>query len=143
MNAYVDASVLLRLLFGQANQLASWNQIVQGVSSELVRVECLRTIDRAALRAALTSEDVSMLRATALDLFSRLSLAPITSSILNRASEPFPTTLGTLDAIHLATALELGPEWPDLVIATHDEELALAARSVGFVVSGVQRAGRV
>jgi hypothetical protein len=57
--------------------------------------------------------------------------------ILARASEPFPTALGSLDAIHLATALV----WRDrmqqpLRVATHDGELALAARSFGFDVLG-------
>jgi len=57
--------------------------------------------------------------------------------ILARASEPFPTTLGTLDAQHLATALV----WQDrmrqsLTMATHDRDLGLAARSFGIDVLG-------
>jgi hypothetical protein len=57
--------------------------------------------------------------------------------ILARASEPFPTPLGTLDALHLATALV----WQDrmrqaIVMATHDRDLALAARSFGIEVLG-------
>lgn len=47
--------------------------------------------------------------------------------------------LGTLDAIHLAT----GEMWreargTELVMATHDTALALAARATGFRVVGVQ-----
>jgi hypothetical protein len=58
--------------------------------------------------------------------------------ILARASEPFPTPLGTLDALHLATALV----WRDrlrqvVLVATHDRNLGLAARSFGFEVLGV------
>jgi ABC-type lipoprotein export system ATPase subunit len=53
------------------------------------------------------------------------------------ASEPFPVPLGTLDAIHLATAMA----WRDaretaLVMATHDKALAEAARSVGLQAIG-------
>ena len=49
-----------------------------------------------------------------------------------------PTELGTLDAIHLATALL----WRDqtqtqLVMATHDTALALAATAHGLQVVGV------
>ena len=49
-----------------------------------------------------------------------------------------PTELGTLDAIHLATAL-LWKETADdtLVMATHDEALATAARAHGLAVVGV------
>jgi hypothetical protein len=57
--------------------------------------------------------------------------------VLARAAEPLPVALGTLDALHLATALT----WRDrmqqpLVIVTHDSALALAARSFGFEVMG-------
>lgn len=51
-----------------------------------------------------------------------------------------PTELGTLDAIHLATAL-LWKETTgaDLAMATHDGALALGAQAHGMVVLGVPR----
>jgi hypothetical protein len=57
--------------------------------------------------------------------------------VLARASESFPTPLGTLDALHLATALV----WRDrmqkeLVLTTHDDDLAIAARACGIEVVG-------
>lgn len=137
MNAYVDSSVLIRLLFGQPNQFARWQQVTRAISSDLVRVECLRTIDRTAIRAELSGETVAQYRSAALDLIERLVLMPISSAVLSRAAEPFPTTLGTLDAIHLATALQASHEFEPLLVATHDGELALAARSVGFEVEGI------
>jgi len=136
VNVYVDSSVLIRLLFGQPNAFARWPQVTQAISSELVRVECLRTIDRTAIRGQLTDETVAQYRSAALDLFDRLTLVPISSVILGRAAEPFPTSLGTLDAIHLATALQASPEFDPLLVATHDGELAMAARSVGLEVEG-------
>ena len=55
-----------------------------------------------------------------------------------RAAMPMPTTLGTLDAIHLATALELAPSIDGpMSLATHDEQLARAARASGMDVVGV------
>lgn len=51
-----------------------------------------------------------------------------------------PTELGTLDAIHLATALlwkELSGV--ELVMATHDVALALAAQAHGLPVAGAPR----
>jgi predicted nucleic acid-binding protein len=71
-----------------------------------------------------------------LTALSAFALAPVAASILERAADPFPTALGTLDAIHLATALQLRDEYPALAFATHDRELATAARSVGFTVEG-------
>ena len=57
--------------------------------------------------------------------------------ILARASDPFPTPLGTLDALHLATALVWRERMRQpLVMATHDGGLALAARAFGLEVLG-------
>jgi len=60
------------------------------------------------------------------------------SVVLRRASEPFPTPLGTLDAIHLSTALLWRETAGDpLTMTTHNHELATAARATGFPVAGV------
>src|SRR5262245_4607080 len=125
------------MLYGQPNPLSSWAHITRAISSELVRVESLRTIDRTSIRAKLPADQVADHRSAALDLLSRLTLAPITPAILARASEPFPTPLGTLDAIHLATAIEAAHDLQPFVLATNDAELALAARSMGLEVVGV------
>jgi len=62
----------------------------------------------------------------------------LTQSILNRASQSFLTPLGTLDAVHLATALRLvEASGIELTFLTHDTELATAARSMSFSVKGV------
>jgi len=44
LNVYIDSSVLLRVILGEPEPLASWDQIDAAVSSELIRLECLRTI---------------------------------------------------------------------------------------------------
>jgi predicted nucleic acid-binding protein len=66
-----------------------------------------------------------------------IEIVALTEPILRRAAGPMPTTLGTLDAIHLATALEIAPavDGP-LVVATHDRQLARAARASGLEVVG-------
>lgn len=47
------------------------------------------------------------------------------------------TSVGTLDALHLATALAVRAQVPSMVLATHDRELGLAATAMGFNVLGV------
>jgi len=135
---YLDSSVVIRRLFGQNDALDSWHEIDEPVSSELVRVECLRTIDRAAIRAAMAGADVAELRSSALDLLARIRMTPVSSEVLARAAESFPTSLGTLDALHLSTAVLMRDSIPYLQLATHDQELAVGARSMGFEVLGVQ-----
>jgi predicted nucleic acid-binding protein len=86
----------------------------------------------------LSLEEAAARRAVVAEWLDAVDLVLLQRSVLARASEPFPTPLGTLDALHLATALV----WRDrmrqaLVIATHDRDFALAARSFGIEVRGV------
>jgi predicted nucleic acid-binding protein len=137
MIAYVDSSVLLRLALGQPNALPEWRQIDRGISSALISTESLRTLDRLRIRAGLSDVEIAKRRATILNLIDSLELIEIDSIVLNRAAQPMPTELGTLDAIHLASAL-LWKEGTgvDPVMATHDAALGLAAQAHGFPVIG-------
>lgn len=135
MITYVDTSVLLRIVLGEDGPLEGWEQI-DPVSSELIRVEALRAIERYRLLKALDDELVAERRGAILDILGRFAMSSITPSILERAGDPFPTAVATVDAIHLATALVLREEFVDLAFATHDDQLATAARSVGFSVEG-------
>ena len=138
MIAYVDASVLLRLVLGQPDALEEWSRVEQGVASALVTTETLRTLDRVRLRVRLGDVEIAARRAKALELIATLHLVEIDSLVLERAAQPMPTELGTLDAIHLATALlwrqMTGTE---LTMATHDGALAIAAAAHGLGVVGV------
>jgi predicted nucleic acid-binding protein len=136
--AYVDTSALLRLVMREPGCLEELCSCEALVSSELTAVESLRTIDRLRLQRALSTEEAVSRRGTAAEWLEAMDLVLLQRPVLARASEPFPVPLGTLDALHLSTALV----WRDrtrreLVVATHDRELALAARSFGFEVRGV------
>ncbi len=139
MNVYVDSSIVLRVVLGEPGRLRIWPRITSPVASELIRLECLRTIDRARILLRLEDEEVADRRAAVLDLIETFSLVSIGPRILERAAEPFPTMLGSLDAIHLASALLVRNGSEDLSLATHDHELAVAARAVGFRVHGAPR----
>lgn len=137
MIAYVDSSVLLRVALGQPNALPEWRQVDRGVSSALISTESLRTLDRLRIRANLSDIEVAKRRATILALVDSLELIEIDSVVLNRAAQPMPTELGTLDAIHLASALLFRDSTgTDPVMATHDGALGLAAQAHGLKVLG-------
>lgn len=136
MKVYVDTSVLLHVVLGEPGVLAEWTAIDMAVASELTRVEALRTIDRARLLAQLPDEEVALRREGVLAILGGFHIAGVNAAVLERAADPFPTLVRTLDAIHLATALLVRAEHEDLVFATHDRQLAIAARSVGFQVLG-------
>jgi len=138
--AYLDASVLLRIALGQRNSLPEWSRIERGVSSALVSTESLRALDRLRLRVKLADAELAERRAKILELMASIELVDIDSVVLDRAAQPMPTELGTLDAIHLATALlwkEMTRE--DVTMATHDGALAIAAEAHGLPVVGVKR----
>jgi predicted nucleic acid-binding protein len=138
MIAYVDASVLLRVALGQLDQLAEWHQIDQAIASALILTESLRTLDRVRLRAKLSNNELAKRRGTVLSLIGSIELVEVDAVVLERAAQPMPTELSTLDAIHLATAL-LWKEMTgaDLVMATHDAALGLGAHAYGLAVVGV------
>lgn len=138
MIAYVDASVLLRLALGQPDALVEWKQVEQGVSSALIMTESLRTLDRLRVRAKLPDAEVASRRSKVLELIASLDLVEIDAAVLNRAAQPMPTEIGTVDAIHLATAL-LWKEMSrvELTGATHDGALGIAAKAYGFPVLGL------
>ena len=138
MIAYVDSSVVLRKVLNQPGQLAEWKQIITGVTSGLLEVECLRTLDRLRVTGHLTAEDVVVRREAVYRILEALEIVELTSAVLHRAAQPIAAPLGSLDAIHLASA----EAWRDargkeLLIATHDRKLALAARGSGFRVAGI------
>ncbi len=140
MIAYLDSSAILRVILGQTNALKEWRSISQGVASALVEVECLRTLDRLRLAEGLDDAEIALRREAVFRILEAMEVVELTRPVLARASQPLPTALGTLDAIHLATAL-LWKErsGTDLVMATHDAALATAARASGIRVVGTAR----
>ncbi len=138
MIAYLDSSVLLRVILGQHDALKEWGRVSEGIASALVEVECLRTLDRLRLIENYADNVIAERREAVYRLMESMEIVEITYPILSRASQPLPTSLGTLDAIHLATALL----WKEragkvLSMATHDVALAVAARASGLPVVGV------
>jgi len=138
MIAYLDSSVLLRIVLGQPSPLDQWPNVEQGIVSALVEIECLRRLDRLRITQAISDEMITLRREAVFRLLESASVVDLTRAILRRASQPLPTSVGTLDAIHLATALlwrERTEE--DVVVATHDTRLAMAARACGLRAVGV------
>ena len=138
MIAYIDTSALLRIVLrepGALDELRTWDALV---SSELIAVESARTIDRLRLQGALTGEEAAARQRTVHEWLEAIDLVLLRTPVLSRASEPMPMPLGTLDALHLATALIWRDRMGSLpTLATHDTALGLAAQAFGFDVRGI------
>lgn len=138
MTAYLDASVVLRLVLGEPNRLAEWKRLETAVASALTEVECLRTLDRLSRLGALSTDALAERRTAVYRLLEAVEVVDVSRPVLRRASEPFSTPLGTLDAIHLSTAIHWrDARSVDLAMATHDKALATAARATGLRVIGI------
>lgn len=138
MIAYLDTSALLRVVLRERGGLFEALKACEAlVSSELLAVESFRSIDRLRLQGALSTDAAAFRRVAVTEWLEAVDLVLLQQPILARASEPFPVPLGTLDALHLATALVWRERMRQaLVMVTHDGGLALAARAFGMEVVG-------
>lgn len=123
---YFDASALVKLVIFEEGSRALWDWMrrdaVLATTSDIARVEvprAVRRIDPTAVPRAHT-----LLRTVE---FVRFDIAT-----LLRAAGVSPAELRTLDAIHLACALQLGGAVRGLI--SYDIRLATAARAAGLEV---------
>ncbi len=138
MTIYLDSSAVIRALTDDGDPLQEWGRWDRAYSSELMAVEVRRTIDRLRLERALDDEEVADAHYELSIAVRMVSLIEITPEVLRRASQPMPTVVKTLDAIHLASALLFAERTnTDVLFGTHDRSQALAARALGFEVVGV------
>ncbi len=138
MKVYLDSSVALRRLLRSPESLKNWGAWDEVYASTLLRVETMRTIDRLRLDGALNDKLRAGIVQQVEEMCEAIHLVPLHDSILARAGQAFPTVVGTLDALHLATALVLRDQKKiQLTFLTHDSQLGLAAQSMSFPVEGV------
>jgi uncharacterized protein len=136
MIVYLDTSVVLRVLFKEPNPIDVWGKWEKAFSSALWRVEALRTVDRLRLLHEISDIEVADLVRDVQIIHETFAIHPLDERIMQRASETFPTVVGTLDAIHLATAASIRESQRLDFLLTHDSQLGTAARSLGFRVAG-------
>jgi predicted nucleic acid-binding protein len=135
---YLDTSIILRVLLGQAGTFARWGRWAGAFASEIMGVEARRAVDRLRLEGVLDDEGVVAMQDAIARTERTLALVPVSRAVLRRASLPLATPVRTLDALHLATALMVQERRePALVFATHDGRQAAAAAALGFSCVGV------
>lgn len=138
MSVFVDTSVFMRRLLRQPGAFTDWSAWDRVVASDLLRVEARRVLDRLRLQRVFSDAELAELHRLLHDSLRALQFVPLGRIVLSRAAEPFPTIIGTLDAIHLASALLWMEESDEaLTFLTHDTQLAVAARACGMDVKTV------
>lgn len=123
---YVESSALAKLvtLEREAPDLV---QHLASASTQVTSVLAVTEVGRAALRRGGGTDTISAA------ILGRFILLDIDRRVIDHAARLGPATLRTLDAIHLASAMQLGPELRSFV--TYDRRLATAARDAGLPVA--------
>jgi predicted nucleic acid-binding protein len=134
MTVYVDSSVVLRHLLNEDQILRRIPSGDRVGSSELIEIECRRVLQRERLESRLDDRQYSALLVAldaVLDLFFLIELS---APVKRRAAGFFPTVIGTLDAIHLASALlwREAESNSDFRILTFDRQLEICAQAMGI-----------
>lgn len=122
---YLDSSALLKLLYDEAesHELADWLAARAGtpiVSSELAKVEVIRACGRI--------DPATLPEATV--LLASLDLIPLSGTVIDEAANVGATTLRSLDALHLASALAIQAQLTAFV--AYDRRLGDAAATAGL-----------
>jgi predicted nucleic acid-binding protein len=123
---YLDTSAFVKLVIPEpetAALIAALPTKARLVASEILEVEALRAVRRVAGEDGATAARAQL---------AGIRLLPLTDQIRGRACELEPPTLRSLDALHLATALDLG----ELLacIYAYDARMAGAASDAGLRV---------
>jgi uncharacterized protein len=122
---YLDTSALGRVLLGEPDASAILRELTrweQHVASRLLRTE----LRRVAIREGVLAQADQLLRTVA--------LVPVDDAVLTAAETTPPSTVTTLDAIHLATAVRLASAGALEAVMTYDAHLADGARHHGLAV---------
>jgi predicted nucleic acid-binding protein len=123
---YLDTSVALAHLLAEDRMppVSLWQELL--VSSRLIEYEVWTRVHAQGLGASRGDE----VRA----LLARVSFIEMAPPVLARALEPFPTSVGTLDALHLASMEFLRSNGQALQLASYDQRLLAAARAMRFAL---------
>jgi len=123
---YLDTSAAVKLVVVEKGSAALRRWLAEHdqriASSDLLRTELLRATRRAA------PEQMVLARA----VLDSLVLIVLSTAVCERAAMLEPDLLRSLDALHLAAALEMGDELDGVV--TYDQRMALGAQALGVRV---------
>lgn len=141
MIVYIDSSVILSILFQEKNLDNSkeiWKSSETRVSSILLEAECRISIKRTYFhnKKKLTSSWKDKKLKELESLLEEINFKNIDSATLEIvAKEDILSGCRTLDALHLATAIEFQNEFgEDLHIFSYDKEFKKVAHELGFQV---------
>ena len=116
--------------------LAALQNAPQVVTSVITRIECLRTLTRHESTAAVQRDLVQQARGVFNYSAAAWTRRELDLPVFERAWQRFPVEpVRTLDAIHLATALEFHAALGSLTMLSLDERIRANATALGLEVA--------
>lgn len=139
MNVYAESSAVLRWLLGEPDPEGVVPLLRRAglvFTSELTLLECRRALARIRSQGTWSSQEVDMALQELDGASSHWTRFEIHGSVLDRAGSPFPLEpVRSLDAVHLATALQVHRLVPDLTVLTLDHRVRDNAEQLGLAVA--------
>lgn len=137
---YLESSALLAWLFDEPQQAdiirESVSDATRVVTSALTLVECQRAIHRAAITSRLSLVEALALQQYLSQLASSWLVLTLDDAVLDRAAGPFAgPVIRTLDALHVASALEAAKVFGGLELISLDGRVRECARAAGLTVT--------
>ena len=134
MIVYLDSSFVIRRLLGIGEPAEFWGKWEKAYASTLMRTECCRAANKLRLDGKIDDAGRARLGAWIETVCNTVTQIPVTDAVLKRAAEAYPVSVGTLQAIHLATLQELeAVHGVKCVLASDDDGLVSAASALGIV----------
>lgn len=122
---YMDSSAIVRVVV----QEPGWEELGRYLREHPIRaVSRVATVEVARAIARVPGLDRAEVAARVKSAFQRLTLIEFDAVVAAAAAQLRPMTLRSLDAIHLASALELGEDLVALI--TYDTRLMEAAKDL-------------
>lgn len=140
---YIDTSALLRALLERDEVLLEvLTRAPARVTSSLTFTEAPRALWRALLVKRIDAEQRQVLLQVLRDFESHCQVIELDREVLERAREQFPLEfVGTLDALHLASALLYAARVGPVAVVSTDSRLRANAKALGLRVLPVDDAG--
>lgn len=136
MIVYLDSTLVIRRLLGVGETPAFWGKWEKAYASSLLRTECFRAANLLRLEGKLDDAGRARLGTWIETLCDSITQVAVTDGVIRRAAETFPVAVGTLQAMHLATMLELeSVHGVKCALASDDEGLVRGATALGFAVA--------
>ena len=139
MSFYVELSATAAWLFGETSSSQVGEILDKAgalVSSELTLIECDRAIYRAVAHRSLSEAKAADLRNDLTILSKGWHVLRLLPAVMARARQSFPDEpIRTLDALHIASALEARSAFPELIMLSLDLRVRKVAASLGFALA--------